>query len=49
MNIKSIRAFPIDLTRKRKKRPASYKRQNREPAGPLEAPRAPEAPAPSTS
>lgn len=36
MNIKSIRAFPIDLTRKRKKRPASYKRQNREPAGPLE-------------
>ena len=36
MNIKSIRAFAIDPSRARKKHPAAYKRQDRQPAGPLD-------------
>ena len=36
MNIKSIRAFAIDPSRAQKKHPAAYKRQDRQPAGPLD-------------
>ena len=36
MKIKSVRAFAIDPSRDQKKHPSGYKRQDRQPAGPLD-------------